>query len=66
LIGLDLHVTADVTYRILGGDGKVAAYPIKTTGSATFSDPPIACERMRIANERTMHQDVAQFLLALR
>jgi hypothetical protein len=65
LIGLDLDVTADVSYKIYGGDGKVAAYPIKTKGSATFSDSPIAADRMRIANERAMHENIAQFLLAL-
>jgi hypothetical protein len=43
----------------------VAAYPIKTKGSATFSDSPIGADRMRIANERAMHQNIAQFILAL-
>jgi hypothetical protein len=36
LIGLDLEVTADVTYKVSGA-GAAAAYPIKTKGSATFS-----------------------------
>jgi hypothetical protein len=55
LIGLDLEVTADVTYKVSGA-GAAAAYPIKTKGSATFSDSPIAADRMRIANERAMHR----------
>ena len=33
--GLDLDVTADVTYKV-SGTGTVAAYPIKGTGRATF------------------------------
>jgi hypothetical protein len=65
LIGLDLDVTADVTYKI-SGTGAAAAYPIKTRGRATFSDSPIAADRMRIANERAMHQNIEQFLQALR
>jgi len=65
LIGLDLEVAADVTYKVSGA-GAAAAYPIKTKGSATFSDSPIAADRMRIANERAMHQNIEQFLQALR
>jgi len=65
LIGLDLDVIADVTYKVSGA-GAAAAYPIKTKGTATFSDSPIAADRMRIANERAMHQNIEQFLQALR
>ena len=64
LIGLDLDVTADVTYKVSGA-GTAAAYPIKTKGSASFSDSPIAADRMRIANERAMHKNIEQLLLAL-
>jgi hypothetical protein len=65
LIGLDLDVTADVTYKVSGA-GAAATYPVKTTARATFSDSPIAVDRMRIANERAMRQNIKQFLLALR
>ncbi len=65
LIGLSLDVAADVTYKVSGA-GNVAAYPIKTTASATFSDSPIAADRMRIANERAMQQNIKQFLEQLR
>jgi hypothetical protein len=43
-----------------------ATYPIKTTARATFSDSALAADRMRIANERAMQQNIKQFLLALR
>jgi len=65
LIGLDLDVTAEVTYKVSGA-GAAATYPIKTTARATFSDSPVAADRMRIANERTMQQNIRQFLQALR
>ena len=65
LIGLDLDVIADVTYRISGA-GPAATYPIKTKGTATFSDSPIAADRMRIANERAMHQNIKELLQVLR
>ena len=65
LIGLDLDVIADVTYRISGA-GAPATYPVKTKGTATFSDSPIGADRMRIANERAMHQNIKELLQALR
>jgi hypothetical protein len=65
LIGLDLDVTAEVTYKVSGA-GAAATYPIKTTARATFSDSPVAADRMRIANERTMQRNIRQFLQALR
>jgi hypothetical protein len=64
-IGLDFDVVADVTYKISGA-GTPAAYPIKAKGTATFSDSPIAIDRIRIANERAMRENLKQFLEALR
>lgn len=63
LIGLTYDVTADVVYRISGADN--GTYPIKATGTATFSDSPVAVDRMRIANERAMQASIRQFLEAL-
>ena len=63
--GLDLDVTADVTYKVSGA-GSVATYPIKSMGQATFSDSPIAADRLRIANERAMQENIKQFLQALK
>jgi len=65
LIGLDLDVTANVTYEVSGA-GPPASYPIKSTARATFSDSPIAVDRMRIANERAMQENIKQFLQTLR
>jgi hypothetical protein len=65
LIGLDLAVTADVTYKISGAGG-TADYPIKSTAKATFSDSPMAADRLRIANERAMHDNIKLFLEKLR
>ena len=65
LIGLDLDVTANVSYEVSGA-GPPATYPIKTTARATFSDSPIAADRMRVANERAMQENIKQFLQALR
>jgi hypothetical protein len=64
LIGLDLDVTSHVTYKVSGAAS--ATYPISAKGSASFSDSPIAVDRMRIANERAMQENIKAFLLKLR
>jgi hypothetical protein len=65
LMGLDLTVIADVTYNI-SGVGPAASYPVRAHATATFSDSPIAVDRIRIANERAMRQNIEQFLQVLR
>jgi hypothetical protein len=65
LMGLDLTVVADVTYNISGA-GPAASYPIKAQATATFSDSPLGVDRIRIANERAMRENITQFLQALR
>jgi hypothetical protein len=65
IIGLDFDVVADVTYKVSGA-GAAAVYPIKAKGTATFSDSPIGVDRIRIANERAMRENLKQFLEALR
>lgn len=64
LIGIDLDVVSTVTYKVSGAS--TATYPITAKGSAAFSDSPIAVDRMRIANERAMQENIKAFLLALR
>ena len=65
LIGLDMDVTANVTYKVVGG-GTSQDYPISAKGSATFSDSPIGADRVRIANERAMQENIKMFFQALR
>ena len=65
LMGLDLTVIADVTYNISGA-GPAASYPVKAQATATFSDSPIAVDRIRIANERAVRENIRQFLQVLR
>jgi hypothetical protein len=65
LMGLDFDVVANVTYKISGG-GAEAVYPIKAKGTATFSDSVIGLDRIRIANERAMRENLKQFLQVLR
>lgn len=65
IIGLDLNVAAVVTYKV-SGPGTNATYPIRSEGKATFADSPIAADRLRIANERAIQDNIRQFLTSLR
>jgi hypothetical protein len=65
IIGLDLNVSAVVTYKVSGA-GTSASYPIRSEGKATFADSAIAADRLRIANERAMQDNIRQFLRALK
>jgi hypothetical protein len=65
MTGFNLTAIADVTYHISGA-GPAASYPVRTRGTATYSDSPIAVDRMRIASERAMRENIGQFLQALR
>ena len=58
-------MVADVTYTVSGG-GASRTYPIKAKGKATFSDSPMGADRLRIANERAMQENIKQFLVALK
>jgi len=64
LIGLDYDVTASVIYKVSGAAS--ATYPISTKGSAAFSDSLIGADRIRVANERAMQQNIKAFLQALK
>jgi hypothetical protein len=66
LFGLDMNVQATVVYKISGSDGTNVTYPISAQGTASFSDSPLGVDRMRIANERAMQENITQFLKALR
>jgi hypothetical protein len=65
LIGLDFDVTAKVNYKVSGG-GTTRTYPISAKGKATMSDSPIGAQRISIANERAMQENIKLFLQALR
>jgi uncharacterized lipoprotein YajG len=60
-VGFTLDVKSSVNYKLSGPAG-VRAYPIKATGTATVSDAFAAVERLRIANERSMLDNIKQFV----
>jgi len=63
-IGITLDVKSTVDYKLTGG-GNSKDYPITATGTATFSDSAIAIERLRIANEKSIQENIKELLRQL-
>ena len=61
LMGFTLEVKSNVNYKV-SGPGGTRSYPVKATGSATVSDAFAAVERLRIANERSVLENIKAFL----
>jgi hypothetical protein len=61
LIGMEFNVKSTVTYKLTGPDG-AKAFPVTATGTATMSDSLVGADRIRIANERAMQQNIRSFL----
>jgi hypothetical protein len=61
LVGFTLDVKSDVKYE-LSGAAAPRAYEIKATGSANTSDAFVAIERLRIANERSVLENIKEFI----
>ncbi len=62
--GLDMNVSSTVTYRVKSSAG-VRQYPVTASAVATFSDAALGYERLRIANERSIQENIKQFLVEL-
>jgi uncharacterized lipoprotein YajG len=61
IIGFNFDVKSNVNYK-LAGPASARAYPVKATGTATVSDAFVAIERLRIANERSVLENIKQFV----
>ena len=61
LFGLTLDVTSEVIYRI-EGMGYTRTIEVSAVGTATPSDAFIAIERLRIANERSIKNNITDFI----
>lgn len=64
LFGLTFDVKSSVLYRLTGPDmGK--EFPVNATGSASPSDAFVGVERLRIANERSILENIKALLKEL-
>jgi hypothetical protein len=59
--GLTFDVKSTVTYIIIGESGQ-KVFPVTAIGSASTSDAFIGMERMRIANERSIKENIKLFI----
>ncbi len=64
LFGLDFSVTSTVRYAV-EGNGQRKVYPVTATGTATMSDAFIGVERLRKANEKSIKENIKEFLRLL-
>jgi hypothetical protein len=66
-LGLDLTVTASVNYTVVNQRTKLDVFSrtITTPYTATFSDSALAVERLRLANEGAIRQNITKFLQEL-
>jgi glycerate kinase len=58
----DLHVTSDVQYKLTGPSGPAQDLPVMAVGSATSSDGFTTGQRMRIASERAIQENIKVLL----
>lgn len=67
VIGLTFDVKSSVIYTLEAVDGSAGkrTIPVKATGTATVSDAFIAIERLRIANERSILENLKALLQQL-
>ena len=59
--GLTFDVQSTVSYRVFSDAGS-KTIPITAKGTATPSDTFVAAERLRLANERSIKENIKQFL----
>ena len=64
LFGLTFDVKSSVLYKLTGKD-TAKEYPVNVTGTAGVSDAFVAIERLRIANERSIQENIKGLLKAL-
>lgn len=58
----DLNVTSEVEYTLVGRSGPAQNFPVLSVGSATPSDGFGTGQRMRVASERAVRENIRVFL----
>jgi hypothetical protein len=64
MFGFTFDVVSTVLYTVTG-DGKQQQMPVTATGTASTSDAFVGMERLRIANERSIKENIKLFLQRL-
>lgn len=66
MMGLDLSVTSRVRYTVKQGDQVVFDETVAATGTASMRDAFAAVERLKLANEKSIQENIKQFLQRFR
>lgn len=64
VFGLTFDVVSTVNYKV-AGDGVEKVFPIVATGTATTSDAFVAITRLKIANEKSIQENIKAFIQQL-
>ena len=66
MMGLDLSVTSRIQYSVTSNGRVVFNDTVSATGTGTMSDAFAAVERLRVANEKSIKENIKQFLQRFR
>ncbi len=61
LLGIDFSVTTTAVYSMTK-NGEKKTFPITATGVAKFSEHWVGGERLRVANEKAVKENIGQFI----
>lgn len=64
MFGLTFDVVSTVNYKVTG-EGVDKVFPIVATGTATTSDAFVAITRLKIANEKSIQENIKEFIKQL-
>lgn len=63
--GLTMDVTSDVAYSVTKKNGAINYFQVSATGSATISDEVIGHYRAKLANGRSIKENIIKFIRAI-
>jgi hypothetical protein len=66
LAGFDMSVTSQVQYRVTRNGQVIFADTVSATGTATMGQAFAAVERLRLANEKSIQENIKEFLKRFR
>lgn len=66
LAGFDMSVTSQVQYRVTRNGQVIFADTVSATGTATMGQAFAAVERLRLANEKSVQENIKEFLKRFR
>lgn len=64
VFGLTFDVVSTVNYKV-SGEGVEKVFPIVATGTASTSDAFVAVTRLKIANEKSIQENIKEFIKQL-